>query len=85
MSQPPESTPVTALDYLGNPITVKDTIVYPVRRGSAMWMKKLIVDAVRDTTNGVRVSGRNDAGNPVSIQNIQNCVVVTKCLIVCEE
>ena len=30
MSQPPESTPVTALDYLGNPITVKDTIVYPI-------------------------------------------------------
>ena len=85
MSQPMESTPVSAADYLGNPISVKDTIVYPVRRGSAMWMKKLIVDAVRDTTNGVRVSGRNDAGNPVSIQNIQNCVVVTKCLIVREE
>jgi hypothetical protein len=50
-----------------------------------MWMKKLIVDAVRDTTNGVRVSGRNDAGNPVSIQNVQNCVVVTRCLIVTEE
>ena len=85
MSQPMESTPVSALDYLGNKITVQDTIVYPVRRGSAMWMKKLIVDAVRDTTNGVRVSGRNEAGNPVSIQNIQNCVVVTKCLIVTEE
>ena len=80
MSQPPESTPVSALDYLGNEITVRDTIVYPVRRGSAMWMKKLIVDAVRDTTNGVRVSGRNEAGNPVSIQNIQNCVVVTSCI-----
>ena len=80
MSQPMESTPVSALDYLGNEITVRDTIVYPVRRGSAMWMKKLIVDAVRDTTNGVRVSGRNEAGNPVSIQNIQNCVVVTSCI-----
>jgi len=80
MSQPEESTPTTARDFLGNLITVTDVIVYPVRRGSAMWMKKLVVDAVRDTTNGVRVSGRNQAGNPVSIQNIENCVVVTACL-----
>ena len=80
MSQPVESVPVTALDYLGNTISAGDIIVYPVRRKSEMWMKKLLVDAVRDTTNGVRVSGRNEGGNPVSIQNIQNCVVVTKCL-----
>ncbi len=80
MSQPMESTPVSAKDFLGNEIRVRDTIIYPVRRGSSMWLKRLTVDAVRDTANGVRVSGRNDAGNPVSIQNIQNCVVVTKCL-----
>jgi hypothetical protein len=80
MSQPPEVTPVKAKDYLGNEIKVRDTIVYPVRRGSEMWMKKLIVDAVRDTANGVRVSGRNEASNPVSIQNVQNCIVVTNCL-----
>ncbi len=81
MSHPPESTPVTAKDFLGNSIKATDTIVYPVRRGSSMWMKKLVVDAVRDTANGVRVSGRNEAGNPVSIQNVQNCVVVTSCLL----
>ena len=80
MSQPDDSRPVATKDFLGNPITSRDTIVYPVRRGSAMWMKRLVVDAVRDTPNGVRVSGRNDAGNPVSIQNITNCIVVTNCL-----
>jgi hypothetical protein len=79
-----ESTPVSARDFLGNLITVTDVIVYPVRRKSSMWMKKLTVDAVRDTTNGVRVSGRNEAGNPVSIQNIENCIVVTSCLPVVE-
>ncbi len=78
MSEPMETTPVTALDYLGNQIKAKDTIVYPVRRGSNMWLKKLVVQAVRDTGRGVRVSGTNEAGNPVSIQNIQNCVVVSK-------
>ena len=80
MSQPEENTPVRANDYLGNEIKATDTIVYPVRRGSAMWMKTLVVDAVRDTPNGVRVSGRNASGNTVSLQNVQNCVVVTKCL-----
>lgn len=81
MSQPMESTPVvSARDFLGNLITVTDVIVYPVRRKSSMWMKKLTVDAVRDTANGVRVSGRNEAGNPVSIQNIENCIVITSCL-----
>ena len=80
MSEPMESTPVTALDHLGNKIKAGDTIVYPVRRKSAMWLNTLVIDAVRDTTNGVQVSGRNAAGNRVSIQNIQNCVVVTKCL-----
>jgi hypothetical protein len=80
MSQPEESTPVSAQDFLGNLIKVTDIIVYPVRRKSQMWMKRLVVDAVRDTTNGVRVSGRNEAGNSVSIQNVQNCIVVTNCL-----
>jgi len=80
MSQPIDSVPVGAKDFLGNDINTTDTIVYPVRRGSQMWLKKLVVDAVRDTGNGVRVTGRNAAGNPVSIQNVQNCVVVTVCL-----
>jgi len=80
MSQPIDSIPVSAQDFLGNEIKVTDTIAYPVRRGSEMWMKKLVVDAVRNTGNGVRVTGRNDSGNPVSIQNVHNCVVVTGCL-----
>jgi hypothetical protein len=71
-----DTVPVTALDFRGNEIKAGDTIVYPVRRKSSMWLKTLLVQAVRDTSNGVRVSGTNDAGNPVSIQNIQNCVVV---------
>ena len=79
MSSPLESIPVSAKDFLGNPIVVNDTVVYPVRRGSSMWLKSLTIDAVRDTTKGVRISGRNSSGNPVSIQNIQNCIVVTNC------
>ena len=80
MSEPLESVRIEALDFLENPIEVNDTIIYPVRRGSNMWMKKLVVNAVRSTTNGVRVSGTNESGHPVSIQNVHNCTVVTKCL-----
>jgi hypothetical protein len=80
MSEPLESVRVEAKDFLGNSIEVNDTIIYPVRRGSSMWMKKLKVLAVRSTANGVRVSGTNESGHPVSIQNVHNCTVVTKCL-----
>ena len=77
MSEPNDSTPVSAKDFLGNPINSGDTIVYAVRRGSKLWLKRLVVQAVRDSTSGVRVSGVNDAGRPVSIKNLENTVVVT--------
>jgi len=80
MSDPMESVPVEARDFLGNLIQATDTIVYPVRRGSSIWLKKLLVNAVRSTANGVRVSGMNESGHPVSIQNIHNCIVVSACL-----
>ncbi len=77
MSEPNESAPVSARDFLGNPINSADTIVYAVRRGSKLWLKRLVVQSVRDTSAGVRVSGVNDAGRPVSIKNLENTVVVT--------
>lgn len=77
MSESPESVPVSAKDFLGNPINAADTIIYPVRRGSHMWLNKLLVQAVRDTDNGIRVSGLNSAGRPVQIQNLTNVIVVT--------
>ncbi len=77
MSEPNESAPVRAEDFLGNPIESGDTIVYAVRRGSKMWMKRLVVQAVRNSASGIRVSGVNEAGRPVSIKNLVNVVVVT--------
>lgn len=35
-----------ALDFLGNPITVGSTVVYPVRAGSKMWLQKRKVSQV---------------------------------------
>ncbi len=64
-------------DFLGKPIVAGATICYPVRRGSAMWLKQLVVDAVRNTSRGTCVSGTNDGGRRISIYNLNNCVVVS--------
>ncbi len=76
MPQPPESTPTEVVDFLDKPIRGGDTIVYPVRRGSQMWLNTLQVEAVRETGKGKFVSGSNAAGRRVTIHNLKNCIVV---------
>jgi len=44
--------PNPPLDFLGKPITVGATVVYPVRAGSAMWLQKMKVSQVN--MNGVK-------------------------------
>jgi hypothetical protein len=76
MSEPLETVPTEAVDFLGNPILAGSLIVYPVRRGSDMWMNKLRIEAVRDTPRGKTVSGTNDSNRRITIRNLTNCVVV---------
>ncbi len=78
MSKPLETTPTEAVDFLGHQIIAGNLIVYPVRRGSEMWMNKLRVEAIRDTPRGKSVSGTNDSGRRITIRNLTNCVVVTE-------
>ena len=75
MSLPIESTPTEARDFLDKSISAGDLLIYPVRRGSQMWLNKLRVEAVRETAKGRAVSGSNDAGRRVTVHNLQNCVV----------
>ena len=76
MSLPIESTPTEARDFLDKPITSGDLLIYPVRRGSHMWLSKLRVEATRETAKGQAVSGSNDAGRRVTVHNLKNCIVV---------
>ncbi len=69
--------PVEAKDFMDKAIVAGVTICYPVRRGSSMWLKKLTVEAVRDTPRGISVSGVGESGRRVSIFNLNNCVVVS--------
>ncbi len=63
-------------DFVGREIKAGDTIVYPVRRGSDMWLKKLVVQQIVDSPSGSVVSGMNDVGRRISLKNLNNCIVV---------
>lgn len=62
-------------DFIGRPITSGATVVYPVRRGSDMWMQRITVTQV---IGGVKPSlgGFNGEGRRITIHNIKNVVVV---------
>ena len=69
---------VPAKDFLGRPIEVGHTIVYPIRRGSKMWMQKANVTQIiqHDRTQPPLLACINPTGRKVTIQNLDNCVVV---------
>jgi hypothetical protein len=59
-------------DFLGRAINANDTVVYPVREGSNMDMKKMKVTLVEAD----RLVGYNPAGRKINITNLKNVVVV---------
>ena len=59
-------------DFLGREIKAGDLVVYPVRRGSSMWMSKMTVDS----TEGGKLRGSNPEGRLVQLSNLSNVVVV---------
>ena len=69
---------VPASDFLGCLIKVGHTVVYPVRRGSKMWIQKANVTQIvqHDRTQPPLLVCLNPAGRRVTIQNLDNCVVV---------
>ena len=69
---------VPAFDFLENMIEVGCTIVYPIRRGSKMWMHKANVTQIvqHDHTQPPLLVCLNPNGRKITIQNLDNCVVV---------
>ena len=60
------------LDFLGKPIKAGDIIVYPCRRGSNVWLSRLVVAHVdRDG-----IGGHNSARRRINLTNLANVVVV---------
>lgn len=58
-------------DFLGREIMAGDTIIYPVRRGSAMWLNKLRVTQVLPDS----LTGLNPDGRWVTVKNLGNVIV----------
>jgi hypothetical protein len=61
-----------AVDFLGRTIEAGHVVVYPVRRGSDMWLNKLSVTQVSDD----RITGYSPTGKLLTIQKLQNVVIV---------
>ena len=61
-----------ATDFLGRSIAVDDTLVYPVRRGSRMWLNKITVTKV----GSVEIHGYNPEGRRIMLTNLNNTIVV---------
>ncbi len=67
------NTPV--LDHIGREIKAGDTVVYPVRQGSSMWLARMrVTQVVGGTTPSL--SGYNNEGRKVKVHKIENVVVV---------
>jgi len=60
-------------DYLGREIKAGDTLVYPVRRGSSMWLNRILVTQALPAA----VTGNKPDGRRTIIKNLGNTVVVS--------
>ena len=58
-------------DYRGRAIKVGDILVYPVRRGSKMWLNQVIVTK----TDPDRIYGENPEGRRIQLTNLRNTIV----------
>lgn len=62
-------------DSVGREIKAGCNIVYPVRRGSKMWLSRMQVQQVVPGTPA-HVSGFNGDGRRVSVRNLESVIVV---------
>lgn len=62
---------MTVIDCVGREIKPGCSIVYPVRRGSEMKLKRMRVQQVTP-----KISGFNTDGRRVYVQNFENVVVI---------
>lgn len=73
-------------DFMGREITEGATLVYPVRRMSDMWLKKITVTRILETSRRARgkvepetvtaIIGLNPAGRRVTLLKADRCVIV---------
>jgi hypothetical protein len=77
---------LTPRDFLDREISVGDIIVYPVRRGSSMWLNKIKVTAIGSVHRQGRreyrpIHGVNENGRRITLSKLERSVIVT---LLCE-
>jgi len=60
------------IDILGRTIEVNDVLVYPVRKGSRMWLSRITVAKIESDA----IHGSNPDGRRVKLTNLTNTVVI---------
>lgn len=61
-------------DFAGNEIKAGQTVVYPVRRGSQMWLSEITVNKVE----AENILGVNKEGRRVTVKNLKNVVIINR-------
>lgn len=68
---------MTAKDFADREIKVGDVCAYPVRRGSRMWLNRLLVQAIVPEMDGsLKLKGTNRDGHPVTITTLDRVVII---------
>lgn len=64
-------------DFLNREIKLGDICVYPVRRGSKMWLNRIVVQKISyNLNNEPLISGLKQDGFPVNISALDRIVIV---------
>ncbi len=63
-------------DFTGRRITEGVKLAYPVRRGSTMCLRSMVVNAVLKTGEVVTIAGINDKGNSVKLTQPARTVII---------
>lgn len=67
----------TPKDFLDREIRVGDICVYPVRKGSSMWINRVTVQRItRDPAGGFKVHGMKGDGYPVVVTSMDRLTIV---------
>ncbi len=66
-----------ARDFFGREIKIGDICVYPVRRGSKMWVNRIVIQNITHDARGKpKLSGQKGDGYPVNISSLDRVVLV---------
>lgn len=64
-------------DMFDREIRTGDICVYPVRRGSSMWMNRFTIQAIGRTPHGgVKLSGVKGDGYPVNVTSLSRVAII---------